>query len=176
MKIISTDFKDCFILEPDIYEDDRGLFFEGFNKKKFEKLSNQKTNFIQDNYSFSKKGVLRGLHFQTGKYSQAKLVQVISGKVIDVVVDLRKESLTYGKHIKTILSSKERNMIFIPKGMAHGFISLEETIFTYKCNNYYNKNSESGIIYNDPNLNIDWEFDKKKIIVSNKDLLLPNFN
>ena len=132
--------------------------------------------FVQDNHSMSAKGVLRGLHFQVGKHAQAKLVRVTAGEVLDVVVDLRKDSPTFGKHYKTTLSGLNNKMLFIPKGMAHGFLCLQDnTVFTYKCDNYYHPESEGGIMYNDPDLNIDWEMPLDKIILSEKDLHLPAF-
>ena len=132
--------------------------------------------FVQDNHSMSAKGVLRGLHFQVGKHAQAKLVRVTAGEVLDVVVDLRKDSPTFGKHYKAMLSGLNNKMLFIPKGMAHGFLCLQDnTVFTYKCDNYYHPESEGGIMYNDPDLNIDWEMPLDKIILSEKDLHLPAF-
>jgi len=174
MKIIETNLKRCFILVPTIFKDERGEFFESFSKKIFEDYLGRSIDFVQDNHSTSRKGVLRGLHFQKGKDAQAKLVRVVKGEVLDVVVDLRKESDTFGKHFKTKLSEHNSRSLFIPKGMAHGFLALtEEVIFTYKCDAYYNEESEAGIKYNDPDLNIDWEIDKKLIILSSKDKQLP---
>ncbi len=177
MKAFETKFKGCFILEPNVIQDKRGYFFESFNQKDFNKLIGKEMNFVQDNESFSVKGTLRGLHYQIGDYSQAKLVRVVKGKVIDVAVDLRKNSSTYGKHLSVELSEENRKQIFIPKGFAHGFIVVsDEAIFVYKCDNYYNKKSERGIIYNDPKLGIDWHLSPKDFIVSEKDLLLPKFD
>lgn len=174
MKITETPLKGCFILEPQIHKDHRGLFFESYHKKSFEAAIGQQIDFVQDNISVSKKGALRGLHFQTGKYAQAKLVHVINGEVLDVVVDLRKESSTYGQHFKLKISSENRKSIFIPKGMAHGFVALtEEVIFAYKCDSYYHKEAEAGIRYNDPDLNIDWEVPQNQLVISEKDLQLP---
>ena len=174
MNLISTTLKDCFIIEPNVYKDNRGVFFESFNKKALEKELNIPLDFVQDNHSVSVKGTLRGLHFQTGDHAQAKLVRVVQGEVIDVVVDLRKQSPTFLKHYKTILTGESRRMLFIPKGMAHGFLALRDnTVFLYKCDSYYDQESESGIFYNDPDLKIDWEFDSDQLILSDKDRELP---
>lgn len=174
MKITETQLKGCFIIEPKIHVDDRGFFFESYHKTLFEEAIEKTIDFVQDNISISKKGVLRGLHYQTGVHSQAKLVQVLKGEVLDVIVDLRKKSSTFGQHFKLKLSSENRKSIFIPKGMAHGFLALtEEVIFTYKCDGYYHLPSEAGIIYNDPDLQIDWEFEETDMILSEKDLKLP---
>ena len=174
MKFKETKLKGCFIIEPTIFKDDRGLFYESYKKIEFEDQIGERVNFVQDNVSVSKKGVLRGLHYQKGNYAQAKFIQVLKGEIIDVVVDLRKRSKTFGKHFKLKLSSDNRMAIFIPKGMAHGFLALtEEVIFTYKCDNYYNYRAEGGIVYNDIDLNIDWEISADKAILSKKDLSLP---
>jgi len=176
VKITETYLKGCFIVQPEVYTDDRGAFFESYQKSKLEAELGFSIDFIQDNQSFSKKNVLRGLHFQEGEHSQAKLVRVVKGEVLDVVVDLRKDSSTFGQHFKKILSDENQTMIFIPKGMAHGFLSIsDEVIFIYKCDNYYNKASEKGIIYNDETLNIDWEQSHENIVISEKDTLLPTF-
>lgn len=176
MKITETIFEGCFVLKPKIHEDNRGLFFESYQKKRFEEGIGKQINFAQDNISISKKGVLRGLHYQTGEHAQAKLVQVLKGEVIDVVVDLRKGSKTFGKYLKLKLSSENRKAIFIPKGMAHGFLTLtEEVVFIYKCDNYYDQASESGIIYNDVDLGIDWGYPLDQILLSVKDKHLPAF-
>jgi dTDP-4-dehydrorhamnose 3,5-epimerase len=157
---------------PTKFEDERGLFYESFNQKVFAE-NGITENFVQDNYSWSKKGVIRGLHFQYAPHAQGKLVRCMTGKVIDVVVDIRKESPTYGQHEKFVLDSAIGNMLYVPAGFAHGFVALEETIFVYKCTEYWHKTSESGIIYNDADLNIDWE--EAHPIVSAKDMLLPKF-
>ena len=163
-------------MEPSIFEDERGAFFEAFNKAKFEKQTNQKINFVQDNQSFSKRGVLRGLHYQIGAHAQAKLVRVLHGKVLDVIVDLRKDSATYGEKLVTVLSESNNKQLFIPRGFAHGFVVLSKSAsFFYKCDNLYNKEAERGIIYNDKTLNIDWELAIDALIISKKDLLLPTF-
>ncbi|AXT18592.1 dTDP-4-dehydrorhamnose 3,5-epimerase [Flavobacteriaceae bacterium AU392] len=175
MKIEETQLKGCFIITPNIFHDDRGFFFESYSSKVFNKLIGE-VQFVQDNQSYSRRGVLRGLHFQNAEYAQAKLVQVTRGSVLDVCVDLRETSPTFGKHIAIELSEENKKQLFIPKGFAHGFLVLENnTVFSYKCDNYYNKNSEKGIIYNDETLNIDWNFSKEDIIISEKDLQLPTF-
>jgi len=174
MIVTETKLKGCFILEPTVFKDDRGYFFESFNENTFEKAVGQKVHFVQDNQSFSSFGVIRALHYQIGEHAQAKLVRVLSGKVLDVAVDLRKGSSTYGEHIAIELSEENRKQLFIPRGFGHGFSVLSETTeFFYKCDNYYNKASEGGIIYNDPGLNIDWQLPLDEIIVSAKDIELP---
>ena len=174
MKAIETILKDCFILEPTIFEDERGYFFESYNKKKFESLINQSVDFIQDNEAFSNKGALRGLHFQKGEYAQAKLVRVTQGEVIDVAVDLRPESESFLKHIAIKLSSENKKQLFVPRGFAHGYIVLSETaVFNYKCDNSYNKESEGGLLYNDETLKIDWQLKPEQFIISDKDKVLP---
>ena len=157
---------------PTKFEDERGLFYESYNQKLF--AANGFTeDFVQDNYSWSKKGVIRGLHFQYAPASQGKLVRCMTGKVMDVVVDIRRNSPTFGQHEKFVLDAKIGNMLYVPAGFAHGFLALEETIFVYKCTEYWHKASESGIIYNDLELNIDWNIENP--IVSAKDLVLPTF-
>lgn len=176
MKVTESKLKGCFIIEPQIFEDGRGQFFESYNKQQFEETIGQKVDFVQDNQSISKRGVLRGLHFQEYPNAQAKLVRVIRGEVLDVIVDIRKESATFGNHFKLKLSGNNQKMIFIPKGMAHGFITLsDEAIFAYKCDAYYDKASENGILYNDATLQIDWEFPENEIILSDKDHELSSF-
>lgn len=174
MHIEETKIKGCFILELKIFYDNRGHFFESFNKKKFDKEIGYEVDFIQDNQSFSNFGVLRGLHFQTGNNAQAKLVRVISGKVLDIAVDIRKDSPTYGQHISIELSADDNKQFFMPRGFAHGFVVLSKSAeFFYKVDNYYAPHSEAGILFNDPHLNIDWEIDKENLIVNDKDLELP---
>jgi dTDP-4-dehydrorhamnose 3,5-epimerase len=158
---------------PKVYYDDRGYFFEAFNEKML-KEAGFTTNFIQDNQSFSKKGVVRGLHFQKPPYEQGKLVRVITGKVLDVAVDIRKGSPTFGQSYSCVLDSETNNMLFIPPGFAHGFSALEDSILLYKCSEIYNKDSESGIIWNDPELNIDWQVQDP--VISEKDQLLNSFD
>lgn len=176
MKVTETHIKGCFVLEPKVFEDERGVFFESYNKSVFEEAIGKRVDFVQDNHSVSGKGVLRGLHFQTGKFAQAKLLRVVQGEVLDVVVDLRKDSNTFGQHFKIRLSKTNNKTLFIPKGMAHGFLVLDpDTVFTYKCDSHYNKEADSGIFYADSDLNIDWEYPNDKIILSNKDKALQSF-
>lgn len=176
MIIEETYLKGCYVIEPKIFEDERGYFFESFNQKEFEEKIGEKINFVQDNQSFSKRGVIRALHMQKGEYAQAKLVRVIQGKVLDVAVDLRKNSETFGKHFSIELSGQNNKQLFIPRGFLHGFATLEDnTIFAYKCDNYYHKDSEYGVIYNDDFLNIDWKLENDEIMLSNKDLILNTF-
>ena len=168
MNITKTDIQGLIIIEPQIFKDSRGCFFESWNAKKFKQLGISE-DFVQDNQSVSSKGVLRGLHFQNPPYAQAKLVRVIEGSVLDVAVDLRKNSPTYGMHVSVILSEKNNKSIFIPKGFAHGFLSLEDnTVFNYKCSDYYNKESEGSLLWNDEDLKIDWQIDNP--LISEKDL------
>lgn len=175
MKIKETLLRDCFIIQPDLYKDERGYFLESFNQFNFQKATGLEVNFIQDNESFSSKGVLRGLHFQKGENSQAKLIRVISGEILDVVVDIRPNSPTFLQHFSIRLSSDNKKQLFIPKHFAHGFLVLSDTaIINYKCDEYYHKESESGIIYNDVDLNIDWLLDSKDFILSDKDQNLPS--
>jgi dTDP-4-dehydrorhamnose 3,5-epimerase len=159
-------------IRPPIYKDDRGFFFESFHLKKVQEIVGD-INFVQDNQSFSKKNVLRGLHLQNPPYAQGKLVRVIMGKALDIAVDLRKDSPTYGKYFSYLLDASLNNMMYIPEGFAHGFVALEDTIFFYKCTNYYNKESESGIIWNDKTLNIKWGIENP--LISSKDEELPSF-
>ena len=174
MKFIDVSIKGLKIIEPAVFKDERGAFFESYNQEKFINAGIT-DNFIQDNQSVSQKGVLRGLHFQTGKFSQAKLVRVIKGSVIDVAVDLRKNSKTFGQHFTIELNEANNLMFYIPEGFAHGFIALEDqTIFVYKCTALYNKEAEGGIIWNDATLNINWGDNKP--VISLKDGLLPAFD
>ena len=170
MKRIDTPLKDCFIVEPLVFKDARGYFFESYNHEVFEKLLGEKITFVQDNESQSSQGTLRGLHLQQAPFAQAKLVRVVQGEVLDVAVDLRKNSETFGTYFAVILSGTNKKQLFIPSGFAHGFITLSDTaIFSYKCDNYYNKASEIGIAYDDADLNIDWHYDLDKITLSEKD-------
>ena len=171
-----TKLNGCFIIEPSIFEDERGYFFESYNQKNFNELISQEVNFVQDNQSFSKRGVIRALHYQLGEFSQAKLVRVLQGRVLDVAVDLRPESPTFKQYVAEELSENNKKQLFIPRGFAHGFVVLSETAhFFYKCDNFYNKSAEGGIIYNDKTLHIDWKFPSEQLIVSDKDKVLPNF-
>jgi dTDP-4-dehydrorhamnose 3,5-epimerase len=172
MIISKAALQDVLIIEPRIFEDSRGLFFESFNSETWEKHG-LPFQFVQDNQSFSSKGVLRGLHFQEGEHAQGKLVRVISGRVLDVAVDLRPESATFGKWEFYDLDGKSNKMVYIPTGFAHGFLALEDSIFSYKCTSGYNKESEGGIIWNDSQLKIEWPIEKPN--VSEKDLVLASF-
>ena len=174
MNFIPTHLSGCFVLEPKVFKDERGYFMESYNEATFNTGVEQKVNFVQDNQSYSSKGVLRGLHYQTGEHAQAKLVRVIEGEVLDIAVDLRPESSTYGQSFSILLSAENNKQLFIPRGFAHGFLVTSETaIFFYKCDNYYNAASEGGLIYNDNTINIDWKLHSKEFIISEKDLILP---
>ena len=174
MIVKETILEGCFVIQPKVIQDKRGYFLESFNQAVFKEGLKRDINFVQDNESYCSKGVLRGLHYQKGDYAQAKLVRVIKGKILDVVVDLRIDSPTFSKHMSIELSEDNKTQLFIPRGFAHGFLVLSDTaIFSYKCDNFYNKASEGGIIYNDKDLNIDWKLDEKEFIVSEKDLELP---
>lgn len=175
MTFTETKLKGCFILEPKIINDERGYFMESFNENTFQTAVGQEVHFVQDNQSFSTKGVLRGLHYQTGNHAQAKLVRVLSGEVLDVAVDIRPDSETFGQHFSIVLSAENQKQFFVPRGFAHGFLVLSETAtFFYKCDNFYNKESEGGIKYDDATLNIDWQFLVDELIISEKDMHLPN--
>lgn len=176
MKYKKTEFKNLTICEPEVFTDERGYFYESFNAKSFNIGTGLDINFVQDNQSYSQFGVLRGLHFQTGKFSQSKLVRVVNGKVLDVVVDLRKSEPTFGKYFSIELSGENHKQLFVPKGFAHGFVVLSSSAeFLYKCDNYYEPNSEGGIKYDDPDLNIDWKLSVNEIIVSKKDIKNKSF-
>lgn len=169
MNFIKTDIPDVIIIEPKVFGDNRGYFFESFSQREFEKHV-CKTVFVQDNESKSGYGVLRGLHFQKPPFAQAKLVRVVKGKVLDVAVDIREGSATFGKHVSVELSDENKRQLFIPRGFAHGFVVLsDEAVFQYKCDNYYAPDYEGGILWNDPALNIDWKIPVKDIILSDKD-------
>ena len=174
MKFTETKLQGCFIIEPKLIRDERGYFMESFNEKTFQNGIGHQVHFVQDNQSFSTKGVLRGLHYQTENNAQAKLVRVIQGEVLDVAVDIRPESKTYGHYESIVLSDQNNLQFYIPRGFAHGFLVLSETAtFFYKCDNFYNKESEGGIIFNDLEINIDWQFKISDLIISEKDTLLP---
>lgn len=174
MTIIPTDIQGCFTIESHIITDARGYFMESFNEKTFQEKTGTNVHFVQDNQSFSAQGVLRGLHYQTGEFAQAKLVRVISGSVLDVAVDIRPDSETFGDYVAVLLSAENQKQFFIPRGFAHGFLVLSETAtFFYKCDNFYNRESEGGIIYNDPTIGIDWQFDLSQCLISEKDQVLP---
>jgi dTDP-4-dehydrorhamnose 3,5-epimerase len=175
MTITKTKFKDCLLIEPNFFKDSRGIFFEAFKKNELESNLGFTVEFVQENTSISKKGVLRGLHFQLNNAAQAKLVTVQKGEVLDVVVDLRPKSETFKQYLKFNLSDKNRKSLFIPKGMAHGFLALSDnTVFNYKCDNYYNPKMEAGIIFNDPDLGIEWDYPLENLIISSKDMSLPS--
>ncbi len=174
MNFQKTIFDDLFVIEPTIFKDTRGYFFESFNKKLLEEHIGYSINFCQDNVSKSYKNVLRGLHYQLPPFSQSKLVSVLEGKVLDVAVDIRKKSPTFGSHIVIELSSENKKQVFIPKGYAHGFITISEfAIFQYKVDNYYSPNHDKGIIYNDKDIGIKWGVEEKEIQLSDKDYNHP---
>ncbi len=175
MPFLSTPIPDLFLFEPQIWHDDRGYFFESYNLKTWEDAG-LTVHFVQDNQARSTKGVLRGLHYQTGDMAQAKLVRVVEGEVLDVAVDLRPDSATYGQWYSIRLSAENKRQLFVPRGFAHGYIVQSETAeFAYKCDNYYSKAHEGGLRFDDPHLNIDWEFDLNQVLVSEKDRELPFF-
>ena len=175
MPIIETPLAGLKIYEPKIFGDDRGYFFESYNYKTF-KDAGINCSFVQDNQSRSSYGVLRGLHYQVAPFAQAKLVRVLEGKVLDMVVDIRPDSKTYGEWFSIILSAENKKQLFIPRGFAHGFVVLSESAeFFYKCDNFYSKDSEGGILYNDPKLKLDWQIDLEDVILSEKDAILPRF-
>ncbi len=174
MKFTETKLKDCYIIDPKIITDERGYFMESFNEKTFQEGIQQSVRFVQDNQSFSSKGVLRGLHYQVGEHAQAKLVRVIHGEVLDVAVDIRPDSLTFGQYIAVLLSAENQRQFFVPRGFAHGFLVLSETAtFFYKCDNFYNKEAEGGILFNDPTIDIHWDFPMDHLLISEKDQHLP---
>ncbi|MBW0178886.1 dTDP-4-dehydrorhamnose 3,5-epimerase [Sediminibacterium sp.] len=176
MRIEKTKLDGCYIIHDTVHGDNRGYFFESFHKNRFYEQTGMSIDFVQDNQSKSQKGVLRGLHYQQGGYAQAKLVRVLQGKVLDIAVDIRKQSPTFGEHVAIELSEESRTQFFVPRGFAHGFVVLSETaVFFYKCDNFYYKESEGGIIYNDPELNINWQIAESEILLSDKDKELPLF-
>ncbi len=170
MKIEQTPLKDCYLIHDTVFEDSRGYFFESFNQKRFQELTGIDAHFVQDNQSCSSKGVLRGLHFQRGEHAQAKLVRVLQGRVLDIAVDIRKDSPTFEQHVAFELSDSSHTQLFIPRGFAHGFLVLSErAVFFYKCDNYYNKQAEGGLMFNDPSLRINWCMSESELILSEKD-------
>ena len=176
MNIEKTFIQDLVLISPGVFEDARGYFFEAYNKSKFSDLGIS-IDFVQDNQSFSQKGTLRGLHYQNPPFAQTKLVRVLQGEIIDVAVDLRKDSPTFGKHFSVLQSAENKKQLLVPQGFAHGFSVLSETaVVLYKCDQYYNKESEGGIRFDDPTLAIDWQLRPDEVIVSEKDLVLPSFN
>ena len=175
MNFIPTKLDGCFIIEPKVIQDERGYFMESFNEKTFQIAIDQNVHFVQDNQSFSSKGVLRGLHYQIGEHAQAKLVRVLHGEVLDVAVDIRPNSPTFGQYEAVLLSGVNQKQFFVPRGFAHGFLVLSDTAtFLYKCDNFYNKESEGGISYNDKTINIDWSFPTDSLMISEKDKVQPN--
>ncbi|HEY9168439.1 MAG TPA: dTDP-4-dehydrorhamnose 3,5-epimerase [Lutibacter sp.] len=177
MKFSKTNISEVILCEPTIIKDERGYFFESFKQEAFEKFMGRSINFRQDNEAKSTKGVLRGLHYQLPPFAQSKLVRVISGKVLDVVVDIRKGSVTFGQYVAMELSGENKHQLYVPAGFAHGYVVLsDEAIFSYKVDNYYHKESERGIIFNDPELQIDWKLPFKDLIISEKDKIQPAFN
>lgn len=177
MNVIPTDFKDVFILEPKVFSDSRGYFFESFNAKNFYSQTGLDISFVQDNQSQSSYGTIRGLHFQKGESAQTKLVRVLTGKILDVIVDLRPDSETLGKSFSIELSSENKRQLFIPRGFAHGFSVLSEKAeFFYKCDNYYNPHAEGGVFFADEELAINWIIPSDQIILSEKDKALPRLD
>ncbi len=175
MPFSKTTIEGLLVFEPRVFEDDRGYFYEAFNQNEFEEAG-LKVHFVQDNQAKSTRGVLRGMHYQVGAYGQAKLVRVIQGEVLDVAVDIRPDSPTFGQHVSVVLSAENKKQMFVPRGFAHGYLVLSETAeFFYKCDNFYSKAHEGGILYNDPKLNIDWPFPNNELILSGRDLNLPAF-
>ena len=176
MRVKETPLKDCYIIEPTLFEDNRGYFYEKFNEKKFEELTGMNGHFVQDNISKSSYGVLRGLHLQKGKKAQAKLVSCLEGKVWDIAVDFREDSPTFGKWFGVELTDENKLQFYIPRGFAHGFVVLSEiAVFSYKCDNFYCKEAEGGVIWNDENLQIDWKIPISEVILSEKDKVQPTF-
>lgn len=176
MKFIKTEIPEVVIIEPNVFGDYRGYFLESFNQKEFEKNIGE-ISFVQDNESKSSRGVLRGLHFQKPPFAQAKLVRCIEGEVLDVAVDLRKDSETYGQHVSVLLSGENKRQLFVPKGFAHGFVVLSEfATFAYKVDNWYSPENEDGIMWNDTTLNIDWEISEGQVQLSGKDTMLQTFS
>lgn len=176
LEIEHTPLKDCFLLKPSVFQDHRGTFSENYSKRRFEEVTGLEIDFVQDNQSCSKKGVLRGLHFQKGRFAQSKLVRCVYGQVLDVVVDLRPTSSTFKQHFKTLLTHENQHQLFVPAGFAHGFLTLSEvSVFAYKCDQYYHPDADAGVFYNDSEFQIDWGFPQEKLIFSEKDLNLPTF-
>jgi dTDP-4-dehydrorhamnose 3,5-epimerase len=177
MKIIQSPLEGAFEIIPDVYGDSRGYFFESFNKKNFREATGLDINFVQDNESYSTYGVIRGLHYQESPYAQAKLVRVIEGEILDVIVDIRKNSPSYGEYYSTILSGENKKQIFVPKGFAHGLaVTSKFARLAYKCDEYYKRDSEGGIFYDDSMFSINWMIPKKDRILSQKDLALQAFS
>lgn len=175
MQITSLSLQDAFCLEPKIFSDARGYFFESYNQARFAQATGQNPVFVQDNQSFSQKGTLRGLHFQQGEYAQAKLIRVLQGEILDVIVDLRADSPTYRQWEGVRLSAENKKQLFVPRGFAHGFVVLsEQAEVFYKCDNFYAPEYEAGLIYNDATLQIDWQLEESELILSEKDKAWPS--
>lgn len=173
MPFIPTNIPDLFVFEPRVFEDERGYFFESFSKQQFE-AAGLEYHFVQDNEAYSQRGVIRGLHYQIPPFGQAKLVRVIVGAVLDVVVDIRPGSATYGESFSIELSGHNKKQLLVPRGFAHGYgVISDEAIFSYKCDNFYQKSAEGGLLYSDPQLNIDWNIEQLDANVSEKDQILP---
>ena len=176
MPFTQTNIPDLLIFEPNVFEDNRGFFFESFNELTYNEVGIE-VNFVQDNQSWSKYGVIRGLHYQLNPHAQTKLIRVLNGKILDVAVDIRKGSPTFGKSFSVELSAENRKQLFIPAGFAHGFSVLSDHAeVLYKCDSFYNRESEAGIVYNDPTIYIDWKIPAAKVIVSEKDIKLPELD
>ncbi|MBD5370414.1 MAG: dTDP-4-dehydrorhamnose 3,5-epimerase [Bacteroides sp.] len=174
MEVIKTEIEGVVILKPRVFEDARGYFFESYSEKVFNEVMGREVHFVQDNQSKSSRGVMRGLHFQTPPYTQAKLVRCVRGKVLDVAVDLRKDSPTYGKHVAVELSEDNHLQFFVPRGFAHGFAVLsDEAVFQYKCDNYYHPQADGGISILDKSLGIDWRISEEEALLSEKDMKHP---
>jgi len=178
MNVIKTEIEDVLILEPKVFGDERGFFMESFNQKLFNEIVGKEINFVQDNHSKSKKGTLRGMHYQSAPFAQGKLVRCLAGEVFDVAVDIRKSSSTFGKWVGVILSEENKRQLWIPEGFAHGFLTLSDTAeFAYKATNYYSPENEAAIIWNDNFINIEWpEIEQGNIILSNKDMKAKKLN
>jgi dTDP-4-dehydrorhamnose 3,5-epimerase len=175
MKVIRTPLAGAFEIIPEVHEDERGYFFESFNREKFKEATGVDINFVQDNESFSKYGVIRGLHYQTEPYAQSKLVRVIEGEVQDVILDIRKDSPTYGQHYSTIISGKNKKQLFVPKGFAHGIAVMSKSArLLYKCDQYYNPEYEDGILFTDPSIKIKFLVNPRDFIISKRDYNLSN--
>ena len=174
MKVIKTDIEGLLVIEPRVFADERGYFFESFSARRFAELTGLDVQFVQDNESRSGRGVLRGLHFQKEPHAQAKLVRVVKGRAVDVAVDIRPESSTFGRHVAVELSGDNHRQLFIPKGFAHGYVASEEdTIFQYKCDDYYHPEVEGGIAWNDPAIGIEWPLPESELTLSEKDQKWP---
>jgi dTDP-4-dehydrorhamnose 3,5-epimerase len=175
MPFTETHIKGLVIFDPQVWGDDRGYFYESYNANTF-KAAGLDADFVQDNQAYSSYGVLRGLHYQVGEFAQAKLVRCIQGEVLDVVVDIRPDSETYGQHLGVLLNEDNKRQLFVPRGFAHGYVVLSNTaLFAYKCDNFYSKNHEGGLAFDDPKLNIDWKITMKNALLSDKDKVQPKF-